>query len=50
MVGIRQDEKFALLGVEWVYDMDMESDKGFIELEEPQNELYTIETVLTSVC
>jgi hypothetical protein len=56
ILGQRQNEKLALIkydgneeDVEWVYDMDVDTDEDFVEPETQVNETYPIECILSPI-
>lgn len=56
ILGQRKDEKLVLMpydgeeeDLEWVYDIDIETDDIFVEPEETQNEHYSIEKILSPI-
>lgn len=55
LLGQRKDEKLVLVqydteeDIEWVYDLDLESEEEFVEKVQPENEHFSIEKVLTPV-
>lgn len=55
ILGQRRDEKLAFISydneedVEWVYDMDLNSEEEFLEPEEPQNQHFSIEKIVEPI-
>jgi hypothetical protein len=56
ILGQRQNEKLALIkyddneeDVEWVYDMDVETDAIFEEPEAPSNKHYPLEVIVSPI-